>query len=96
MPALTKKKTVHVRYGMLCDCCGKHDENGLNDFTINQTMGYDSPMDMTHVSATICDTCLLSIVLDRVPGAVFTSPEGKPESRDRAAEALRSHLERSA
>jgi hypothetical protein len=96
MASLTRKKTVHVRYGMVCDCCGKRDEDGLNDFVLGHTMGFDSPMDMTHVSASICDACLLAIVLDRVPGAVLTSPEGTPESRERAAGLLRAYLERRA
>lgn len=88
MPILTKKRRVDVAYGMKCDCCGMVDENGFNDFAINHGLGYDSPLDMTRITAAICDTCLLGIVIDRVPGAVAVASDGRVVPRTEMEAAL--------
>lgn len=90
MPVLFKKKSVLVRVGFECDMCKMTDDTRLNDFSINHTLGYDSPADMTTITAALCDACLLSLVLDHIPGAAITS-EGKAVSRAELAVNLARH-----
>ena len=71
MPIIFKKKLTPVRVGMKCDSCGMEDDNNVNDFAVIHTFGYGSPSDMTSVSFALCDTCLLAIVLEKIPQAVF-------------------------
>jgi hypothetical protein len=71
MPVIFKKKLTPVRVGMKCDACGIEDVGNANDFAVNHTFGYGSPSDMTSVSFALCDTCLLAIVLEKIPQAVF-------------------------
>jgi hypothetical protein len=85
MPVLTRRKTVLVRHGIRCDCCDKVDEQGANDFALSHTLGYDSPHDMARIEAAVCDRCLLQLVLDRIPGAVFKDAGGSQISREEMA-----------
>jgi hypothetical protein len=73
MPAIKETVTVEKTVGMVCDCCGKRDEDGCNDFHVAHTFGYGTPLDMTQVTAAICDECLARILLACVPGAVFSN-----------------------
>ena len=88
MPVLTEKEIVEVAHGMVCDCCGKRDEIGFNDFVIDYVLGYDSPADQSRVKAALCDACLVRILLEHVPGAAFSDSDGTPVSRDEMARNL--------
>ena len=95
MPVLTKNKTVKVRAGMICDCCGKEDQGNVNDFAVQHTFGYDSPSDMTTVSFALCDKCLLAIALEKIPGAQFSEWEegNKTVSREEMTQRLTGRLD---
>jgi hypothetical protein len=71
MPVIYEKETVMRRSGIVCDCCGAEDTDGFNDFAVEHTLGYGSPLDGTVLTAAICDDCLVRLVLEHVPGAVF-------------------------
>lgn len=67
-----RRVTSDVVVGMRCDCCGsefREEAARMNDFRLEHTFGFASVADMVSVKATICDNCLLELVLDRVPGA---------------------------
>lgn len=82
MPSITRKTVTHKVVGIVCDRCGKRDEDRLNDFILRQTFGYDSAADMSSVEAAICDDCLIDIVLEMVPNAQFRNEYGKAVSRE--------------
>jgi hypothetical protein len=88
MPRLTRRKVIQQACGMRCDRCGKTDGDGLNDFFIGHTLGFDSPLDMGRVEAAICDACLVSILLDGVPGACFSDGQGRVLPHAAVREAL--------
>jgi hypothetical protein len=91
-----KRISQNVPVGMTCDCCGKEFcEQGMqiNDFRLQHTFGYGSAIDMTSVSAAICDECLFDIVVEKLPGAVFTDHHNQ-RSRDRLIELVRESRER--
>jgi hypothetical protein len=70
MPLLTRQEQVDVVIGMTCDCCGKTDHHHVNDFALSHTLGFDSVADMARISAAVCDNCLLTLVVNHIPGAV--------------------------
>lgn len=69
MPAITRTETVERVVGMVCDRCGKIDEQGFNDFHATQRLGYDSVLDQGVLSFSLCDDCLVEIAAAHIPGA---------------------------
>lgn len=76
MPALKQMKTVEVVQGMICDVCGLRDDLGYNTFCVDHTFGYGSKLDMHSVGFSVCDQCLATIIVDRIPHAIFRTSDG--------------------
>lgn len=70
MPAITQEVTYTKITGMVCDLCGKVDEEGFNTFVVDHTCGYDSVLDQGRIQMTICDNCLLAIALKSETSAI--------------------------
>lgn len=76
MPKILKTEKVVVEKsvdtGFICDRCDtqidKHSTR-TDNFEINYTFGYGTKYDCTQVSATICDNCLMDIILKEIPNA---------------------------
>lgn len=77
MPKILKTEKVVVEKsvdaGFVCDRCEEviDKQNCLrtDNFEINYTFGYGTKYDCTQVSATICDNCLIDIIVKEVPNA---------------------------
>lgn len=89
MPFIVEMETHERKVGMICDCCGKEDHNLCSDFELKHTFGYGSPIDMDRVTAAICDSCLLKIILQMVPGAIFRGQNDEAIPHDKIARMLR-------
>lgn len=65
---ITEKKLTDVVVNMQCDCCNKINNDQL---LIEHRFGYDSACDGVDMEFTICDDCLLLLVLYNIK-AKFT------------------------
>lgn len=82
MPAIKEAKLVEKITGMICDRCGKEDYHGFGTFHCQPyTFGYESRLDTISVYFSICDNCLIEIVLKEIPDAVFREMNGTDISR---------------
>lgn len=89
MPFIVEMETRERKVGMICDCCGNEDHNLFSDFELKHTFGYGSPIDMDRVTAAICDSCLLKIILEMVPGAIFRGENDEVVPHDKIARMVR-------
>ena len=93
MAVIKKKKAVdvihkYVCHKYVCDKCGNVDEVGCQNFNVNYRCGYGTNLDMTGVSFCLCDTCLVNMALENIPGAKYESSSGVEISPDKVKELL--------
>lgn len=77
MPIIYKEvvKKEKVRDYLVCDSCQSELEDWHDPLIVSHRFGFGTPMDMSHVEFVLCDTCLMNIIKERIPGAVITKPD---------------------
>ena len=72
MTIIREEKTLVVDVGSKCDRCGAETDYIANHLQVDTRLGYESDCDGLDISFSLCDHCLLEIVLETIPNAKFS------------------------
>lgn len=74
MPVVYKEvvRKERVRDYLVCDACQSQLEDRHDVLIVSHTFGFGTPMDTSRVGFVLCDTCLMNIIKERIPGATIT------------------------
>lgn len=77
MPVVYKEvaRKEKVRDYLVCDACQSELEHWHDALVVSHTFGFGTPMDMSRVNFVLCDTCLMNIIKERIPGVIITRPD---------------------